>query len=135
MAGWCTTEGAILPLGAQWIEEERAYNFSIYSEHAERVTLLLFDEDDPAVPLLEHRLDPWVNKTWHVWHCRLGEEMIFGARYYAYENVPDNPVGNWRWRCTDGMLSASAFQWLRDLTETSNRSFPPQSPCLSEVTP
>jgi len=43
-----------------------AYNFSIYSEHAERVTLLLFGEDDPAVPLLEHRLDPRVNKTWHI---------------------------------------------------------------------
>jgi 4-alpha-glucanotransferase len=49
-------------------------------------------------------------------------------------NVPGNPLGNWRWRCTDDMLSASAFQWLRDLTETSNRSSQ-QSPCLSEVTP
>ena len=48
MAGWNATEGAILSLGAEWIEEERAYNFSIYSEHAERVTLLLFGEDDPA---------------------------------------------------------------------------------------
>ena len=88
MAGWYTTEGAILSLGAEWIEEERAYNFSIYSEHAEHVTLLLFGEDDPAQPLLEHRLDPRVNKTWHVWHCRLGAEMVFGARYYAYEIDP-----------------------------------------------
>ena len=38
-------------------------------------------------------------------------------------NVPGNPLGNCCWRCTDGMLSATAFQWLRDLTETSNRSF------------
>ena len=53
----------------------------------------------------------------------------------ARMNVPGSPLGNWRWRCTDGMLSASAFQWLRDLTETSNRSSPHQSPCLSEVTP
>ncbi|MGZ3416104.1 MAG: 4-alpha-glucanotransferase, partial [Isosphaeraceae bacterium] len=53
----------------------------------------------------------------------------------ARMNVPGSPLGNWRWRCTDGMLSASDFQWLRDLTETSNRSFPHQSPCLSEVTP
>ena len=53
----------------------------------------------------------------------------------ARMNVPGSPLGNWRWRCTDDMLSAPAFQWLRDLTETSNRSSPPRSPCLSEVTP
>ena len=37
-------------------------------------------------------------------------------------NVPGRAAGNWRWRCTEDMLSPSAFQWLRDLTETSNRS-------------
>ena len=88
MAGWNSTEGAILSLGAEWIAEERADNFSLYSEHAERVTLLLFGEDDPAQPLLEHRLDPHVNKTWYVWHCRLGAEMVFVARYYACEIDP-----------------------------------------------
>jgi 4-alpha-glucanotransferase len=48
----------------------------------------------------------------------------------ARMNVPGSPLGNWRWRCTDGMLSASAFQWLRDLTETSNRSFLTNLPVL-----
>jgi len=52
----------------------------------------------------------------------------------ARMNVPGSPPGNWCWRCTDDMLSASAFRWLRDLTETSNRSSPHQSPSLSEVT-
>jgi 4-alpha-glucanotransferase len=37
-------------------------------------------------------------------------------------NVPGQPAGNWRWRCTEEMLSASAFRWLRDLTESSHRS-------------
>ena len=40
----------------------------------------------------------------------------------ARMNVPGRADGNWRWRCTEDMLSASAFQWLRDLTKTSNRS-------------
>ena len=31
-------------------------------------------------------------------------------------NQPGSAEGNWRWRCTDEMLSASAFQSLRDLT-------------------
>ena len=40
----------------------------------------------------------------------------------ARMNVPGRAAGNWRWRCTEDMLSASAFQWLRTLTETSNRA-------------
>ena len=76
-------EGTILPLGATWVEDEHAYNFSLYSQHAESVVLLLFAEDDPAHPLLEYRLDPRVNKTWNVWHCRLAGEAE-SACYYAY---------------------------------------------------
>jgi 4-alpha-glucanotransferase len=37
-------------------------------------------------------------------------------------NVPGTSGGNWRWRCTEDMLSASAFDALRALTESSNRS-------------
>ena len=37
-------------------------------------------------------------------------------------NVPGRAEGNWRWRCTKDMLSAPAFQWLRDLTNGTNRS-------------
>jgi len=40
----------------------------------------------------------------------------------ARMNVPGRTGGNWRWRCTPDMLSAAAFEWLRALTEASNRS-------------
>jgi 4-alpha-glucanotransferase len=40
----------------------------------------------------------------------------------ARMNVPGRADGNWRWRCTEKMLSAPAFEWLRDLTNTSGRS-------------
>ena len=40
----------------------------------------------------------------------------------ARMNVPGRAGGNWRWRCTEDMLSAAAFEWLRDLTESSNRA-------------
>jgi 4-alpha-glucanotransferase len=40
----------------------------------------------------------------------------------ARMNIPGRADGNWAWRCTDDMLSEPAFQWLQDLTETSNRS-------------
>ncbi len=37
-------------------------------------------------------------------------------------NVPGRPSGNWNWRCTEKMLSPQAFAWLREMTESSNRS-------------
>jgi len=37
-------------------------------------------------------------------------------------NVPGRPGGNWGWRVRQEMLSRSAFEWLRNLTETSKRS-------------
>jgi 4-alpha-glucanotransferase len=40
----------------------------------------------------------------------------------ARMNVPGRPEGNWRWRCTDEMLSDPAFEWLRDLTKNASRS-------------
>jgi glycogen operon protein len=79
-----STDGTILPLGASWVEDEDAYNFSLYARHAESVVLLLFDEDDPYHPLLECRLNPRVNKTWNLWHCRLTGREVERARYYAY---------------------------------------------------
>jgi 4-alpha-glucanotransferase len=40
----------------------------------------------------------------------------------ARMNVPGRPEGNWRWRCTEEMLSDPAFEWLRDLTKNASRS-------------
>jgi 4-alpha-glucanotransferase len=39
----------------------------------------------------------------------------------ARMNVPGCADGNWRWRCTETMLSTSSLGWVRDLTESSNR--------------
>jgi 4-alpha-glucanotransferase len=36
-------------------------------------------------------------------------------------NLPGRAEGNWRWRCTEDMLSAPVFDWLRVLTDTSRR--------------
>jgi 4-alpha-glucanotransferase len=40
----------------------------------------------------------------------------------ARMNQPGSAEGNWRWRTTDEMLSAPAFQSLRELTRASSRS-------------
>jgi 4-alpha-glucanotransferase len=39
----------------------------------------------------------------------------------ARMNVPGCADGNWSWRCTEELLSAADFHWLRDLTRSSNR--------------
>jgi 4-alpha-glucanotransferase len=53
----------------------------------------------------------------------LADLLNLGAE--ARMNVPGRAEGNWGWRCTEEMLAPSVFQWLRDLTETSNRSSVP----------
>src|SRR5215471_16181010 len=40
----------------------------------------------------------------------------------ARMNLPGRAEGNWGWRCTEDMLTPVAFQWLHDLTKTSNRA-------------
>jgi 4-alpha-glucanotransferase len=39
----------------------------------------------------------------------------------ARMNVPGRAEGNWRWRCTEDMLSDSPFEWLRELTKGASR--------------
>ena len=51
----------------------------------------------------------------------------------ARMNVPGSTEDNWRWRCTDEMLSTSAFQRLRDLTNSSSRSSVIRSPLTGGV--
>jgi len=41
----------------------------------------------------------------------------------ARMNVPGRSEGNWSWRCTEELLSAADFPWLRDLTRSSNRAY------------
>ena len=40
----------------------------------------------------------------------------------ARTNVPGRADGNWRWRCTEELLSTRAFEWLREMTSMSGRS-------------
>jgi 4-alpha-glucanotransferase len=52
----------------------------------------------------------------------LQDLLSFGAE--SRMNVPGRADGNWRWRCPEDMLSLPAFEWLRELTETSRRLGP-----------
>ncbi len=91
-SNWFTVEGAAFPLGATWIAEEQAYNFAIYSKHATRVFLLLFDPRDLSQPVVCQPLNHLRNKSGRIWHCRMSKADMKNARYYAYQM--DGPRSN-----------------------------------------
>ena len=84
LSSWGDTEGTALPLGATWCEDTQAWNFALYSKHAEAVTLLLYGGDDFVKPLISRALDYLRNKSGRIWHCRIPASDARGARYYAY---------------------------------------------------
>lgn len=88
---WEQAEGSPLPLGATWIEEEKAFNFAVHAEHAESVTLLLYAQEDLVNPSLVYGFDFLRNKSGRIWHCRIPLSQIGDARYYGY-SVSGEPV-------------------------------------------
>ena len=101
MAGWATVEGSPFPLGVTWIAEEQAYNFALYSKHADRVTLLLYKDEDVIHPAFTYRFEHLKNKTGRVWHCRIPKQATHEARYYAYMVDGPEPNGRYEWHHFD----------------------------------
>jgi glycogen operon protein len=98
---WAATEGLPFPLGSTRIEEEDAYNFALYSKHAQSVTLLLYTESDIVNPVLAYRFDYLKNKTGRVWHCRISLASMKEASYYAYSVDGPAPNGRFEWHSFD----------------------------------
>jgi glycogen operon protein len=98
---WTTTEGTRFPLGASWVEKEQAWNFALYSKDAESVTLLLYVETDLVNPIFTHRFDYLRNKSGRIWHCRIPQALLRGARYYAYYVVGPGLHHGRPWHCFD----------------------------------
>jgi glycogen operon protein len=81
---WAGKEGLPLPLGTSWVDDEKAYNFAVYAEHAESVTLLFYSAQDLVQPILTFQFDSLRNKSGLIWHCRIPLNQMCNARYYAY---------------------------------------------------
>lgn len=74
------TPGLPLPLGVQDCCD--GFNFALFSRHAERVELLLFEDAQSTVPMVTFDLDAAHHRTGDIWHA-----LIDGARWgqaYAY---------------------------------------------------
>ena len=98
---WAIAEGFPSPLGATRIAGEDAYNFALYSKHAQSVMLLLYTEHDIVNPLLVYRFDFLKNKSARVWHCRIPLALMGGASYYAYSVEGPEPSGHFEWHWFD----------------------------------
>ncbi len=101
MKTWSQIEGTPYPLGATWVEEEQAFNFSLYSKHAEAVRLLLFTKQDIVHPIFEYDFDYLKNKSGPVWHCRVSDLNAKDAAYYAYRVDGPAPQAGYDWHSFD----------------------------------
>ncbi len=100
--------GKPYPLGANWDGE--GVNFALFSEHAERVDLCLFDQHGRRelhrVPVTEH--------TDQVWHCYLPEArpgLLYGYRVHG----PYDPAKGHRFNPHKLLLDTYAKQIVGDL--------------------
>jgi isoamylase len=83
--------GRALPLGATL--ERGGINFSVFSEHATGVTLVLY-QPGAQEPIAEFPLDPGLNRTGHVWHAFVAG--INPGIEYGYRLRRDRAwAGNW----------------------------------------
>ncbi|GAA3779641.1 glycogen debranching protein GlgX [Streptomyces coacervatus] len=74
------TPGRPQPLGAT--VDADGVNFSLFSEHATRVDLLLFDRCDAPLPSRIVRLHPERHRSFHFWHCHVAG--VGPGQVYAY---------------------------------------------------
>lgn len=75
-----TKYGKAHPLGAT--PEKNGVNFSLYSENATGVELLIFDNEKDICPSFSVKLDHHKNRTFNFWHIFV--EGLTAGKYYAY---------------------------------------------------
>jgi len=72
------SEGRPLPLGVHDCCD--GFNFALFSRHAERIELLLFEDAESPAPFATVEFDPARHRTGDVWHA-LVEGVRFGQAY------------------------------------------------------
>jgi len=73
--------GGPLPLGATWDGE--GVNFALFSEHAEGVQLLLFDEETSSRPSTTIDLNEKTDNIWHAYLPDVRPGDLYGYRVHG----------------------------------------------------
>ena len=119
--------GSPLPLGTQ--ERGGGVNFAIFSRHASRVRLELFDHPEDAAPARVIDLDSARNRTGDVWHVWV--EGIGPGQLYAYRvDGPYEPSEGHRFNFNRLLLDpfATAISRLPPWDFASARGYDPSAP-------
>ncbi len=105
--------GRPFPLGASW--DGSGTNFSLFSEHAERVELCLFDDDgrEARIPVTQRRAQNW--------HCYL-PEIGPGQRYGYRVHGPYDPANGHRFNPAKLLIDpyAKAIEGVVDFEGDAN---------------
>jgi len=96
MAQFDLRPGVPLLLGASLMKD--GVNFSVFSRHADSITLVLFEKGDDE-PVAEIRLKPEINRTGDIWHVHVSGAHS-SLRYGYRADGPFDPQG--KGDCFDG---------------------------------
>jgi isoamylase len=119
--------GSPLPLGTH--ERGAGVNFAVFSRHASRVQLELFDHPEDALPARIIDLDSARNRTGDVWHVWV--EGIGPGQLYAYRvDGPYEPSEGYRFNFNKLLLDpfATAITRLPPWDFASARGYDPRTP-------
>ena len=119
--------GVPLPMGTH--EYGTGVNFSLFSRHASRVRLEMFDRATDETPARAIDLDPARNRTGDVWHVWV--EGIRSGQLYAYRvEGPYRPVEGHRFNFNKLLLDpcATAIAPLPDWDFAPARGYDPSAP-------
>jgi glycogen operon protein len=113
--------GAPHPLGA--IPQPEGVNFSLFSEDATEVALLLFESAAALEPYQTIRFDPFIHKTFHFWHV-LVKELRAGT-YYAFRvDGPSDPPSGRRFNSNKILIGPYARAISKKLWSRADGSTP-----------
>jgi len=79
----------LVPYGAHVVD--KGVHFAVFSRHATRVWLLLFDAPDATQPVREYELTPEKNRIGDIWHIHAPEARL--GQFYVYRMDGRTPPG------------------------------------------
>lgn len=103
------SEGRPFPLGATW--DGKGVNFALFSAHASKVELCLFD-DTGETELTRIELPEYTDEIWHGYLPETGPGQVYGYRVYG----PYDPEAGHRFNHNKLLIDPYAKQLVGTLT-------------------
>ncbi|MCL1814724.1 MAG: glycogen debranching protein GlgX [Treponema sp.] len=128
-ADYVVETGKALPLGATLTG--RGVNFSLFSRHAEEVTIVLFENAEKNSPYKIIKLDSEKNKSGDIWHCHVNG--ITEGNCYLYKvNGPYIPEEGLRFNPHKSLIDpyAKALTSLSEWNIGASLGYDPSDPAI-----